>query len=117
VFFIVAFVLLVLLPAPWNFVGFVGGLVVFVGEVLFWNRKVRGQQQAVGAQMLIGKTASVVSACSPDGQVRISGEIWAARCSGGAGVGETVTVVGREGLTLVVEMPRKENADALSSGH
>lgn len=115
-FFIVALVLLFLLPSPWNFVGFICGLIVFVGEVLFWNRKVRSGRKTVGAQTLIGKTATVASACSPSGQVRISGEIWAARCSDGADVGDTVTVVGRDGLTLVVERAPDENGEPLPSG-
>jgi membrane protein implicated in regulation of membrane protease activity len=114
VFFIVAFVLLFLLPSPWNFVGFIGGLIVFVGEVLFWNRKVRSGKKTVGAQTLIGKEATVVSPCRPGGQVRISGEVWAARCRVGAEVGETVTVAGLDGLTHVVEQARIENADAPS---
>ena len=105
-FFIVALVLLVLLPSPWNFVGFLGGMIAFVGEVLLWNRKVRSNRKTVGAQTLIGKEATAVSACRPDGQVRIGGEIWAARCSAGADAGETVTVVGRDGLTLLVEPGR-----------
>jgi membrane protein implicated in regulation of membrane protease activity len=108
VFFIVALVLLFLLPSPWNFVGFLAGLTVFVGEVLFWNRKVRGQRKAVGAETLTGKAATVVSPCRPSGQVRIAGEIWAARCSAGADAGETVTVVGRDGLTLLVEPARAD---------
>ena len=115
-FFIVALVLLFLLPSPWNFVGFIGGLIVFVGEVLFWNRKVRSGRKTVGAQTLIGKEAAVVSACRPGGQVRIAGEIWAARCSAGADMGETVTVVGRDGLTVWVEPARTEDADPPSSG-
>jgi membrane-bound serine protease (ClpP class) len=45
----------------------------------------------------------VLSACRPDGQVRLNGEIWDARCTGGAAEGETVRVVGRRGLTLLVE--------------
>jgi membrane protein implicated in regulation of membrane protease activity len=103
VFLIVALVLLLVLPWPWNLVGFVTALVLFLGELFFWNRRVRGRRKEVGAQTLIGKAAAVVSACRPDGQVRLSGEIWAARCEGGADTGETVTVVGRDGLTLVVE--------------
>ena len=114
-FFIVALVLLFVLPSPWNFVGFIGGLIVFVGEVLFWNRKVRTGRKTVGAQTLIGKEATAVSSCRPGGQVRIAGEIWAARCSTGADMGETVIVVGRDGLTLLVEPARAEDADPPSS--
>ena len=115
-FLIVALVLLILLPSPWNLVGFIGGLTIFVGEVLFWNRKVRTGRKTVGAQTLIGKEATVVSSCRPAGQVRIAGEIWAARCSAGADAGETVTVVGCDGLTLVVEQAPIGNADSPSSG-
>lgn len=115
-FFIVALVLLFALPWPWNFVGFLGALAVFVGEVLFWNRKVRTYRKTVGPQTLIGKVATVASPCLPGGQVRIGGEIWAARSSAGADVGETVTVVGRDGLTLLVEPERSEDGDPPSSG-
>lgn len=102
-FLIVAFVLLLVLPWPWSLVGFVISLVLFFGELGFWHRRVRGRRKEVGAETLIGKAAEVVTSCRPDGQVRLSGEIWAARCERGADAGETVTVVGRDGLTLVVE--------------
>ena len=102
-FAIVALVLLFLLPSPWNVVGFACSLVLFLCELAFWHRRVRGQPKKVGAQTLVGQTATVISACRPEGQVRISGEIWAARCPGGADTDDTVTVVGRDGLTLVVE--------------
>jgi len=102
-FILVAFVLLFALPHPWNVVAFAAALVCFVGEVLFWNRTVRGRHAAVGAQTMIGESATVVSPCRPTGQVRLSGEIWAARCDGGADPGDTVEVVERQGLTLVVE--------------
>lgn len=101
-FFFVALLLLLVLPAPWNVVGFIGGLVAFGGEVVFWNRTVRRRRAAVGAQTLIGRTGNVVSACRPDGQVRLGGEIWEARCDEGADKGDAVVVTGREGLTLVV---------------
>ena len=111
--FIVAIVLLLLLPSPWRYVGFVVGLTLFLFEVLFWNRRVRGYRHRVGPQTLIGQTATVVSACAPDGQVRVSGEIWAARCEGGADEGESVKIVGRNGLVLAVE--RAASAGALEA--
>jgi membrane protein implicated in regulation of membrane protease activity len=103
VFFVAAFLLLILLPSPWSFVGFACCLVAFLGEVSFWHHRVRGKRKVVGAQTLIGQVARVVSPCRPRGQVRVSGEIWAARCDEGAGPGEEVTVVGRDELTLIVE--------------
>jgi membrane protein implicated in regulation of membrane protease activity len=107
---IVAFVLLVVLPSPWRYLAFVVGLALFVVEVLGWNRTVRGKRKRVGPETLIGRTARVVSACDPTGQVRVGGEIWAARCDAGAEEGETVTVVGRDGLTLAVQRAADEPA-------
>jgi membrane protein implicated in regulation of membrane protease activity len=44
----------------------------------------------------------VITACRPLGQVRVDGEIWAARCESGADIGTAVRVEDRDGLTLVV---------------
>jgi membrane-bound serine protease (ClpP class) len=103
VFLIVALVLVFVLPSPWNLIAFAVSLALFVGEVLFWNRTVRDKRVSTGAETLIGVSATVVRACRPDGQVRISGETWDARCEEGADPGEPVVVVGRDGLVLVVE--------------
>jgi membrane protein implicated in regulation of membrane protease activity len=37
------------------------------------------------------------------GQVRLDGEIWAARSASGAAIHDSVSVVGRDRLTLIVE--------------
>jgi membrane protein implicated in regulation of membrane protease activity len=103
VFLILAFVVLLLLPSPWNFIGFFASLVLFLGELGFWSRSMRGRRKAVGAETLIGAEAAVSEACRPVGQVRVGGEIWQARCEAGADPGDTVRVVGLDGLTLVVE--------------
>ena len=99
---IAALVLVFALPHPWNYVGFAAGLVVFGGELTFWHRKTRGQKKMVGAETLIGATGTVVTICRPNGQARVDGELWAARCEEGADVGDRVTVVGRDDLTLIV---------------
>ncbi len=101
-FLLVAIVLLLLLRSPWNLVGFAVCLVLFVGEVPFWHRRVRGQRKLVGAQTLIGKTGTLVSACRPRGQVRVGGEVWDTRCAEGADIGDEVTIVSRDDLTLTV---------------
>jgi membrane protein implicated in regulation of membrane protease activity len=103
VFLLIALVLLLVLPSPWGFVGFGIGLVCFAGEVSYWQRRVRGRRAVVGAQTLIGEVGTVMSPCRPNGQIRVSGEIWAAHCELGADRGETVTVVDRRKLTLIVE--------------
>ena len=102
-FFVVALLLLLLLPSPWNVIGSVVALALAFGEVGFWQRKVRKRQVAAGAETLIGSRGTVVRALRPIGQVRVSGELWEATSKNGADPGEEVTVVGRDGLTLVVE--------------
>ena len=100
---ILAFVLLLLLPTPWNLVGFIVAFVLGLGELFVWQRTVRNRPRAVGAQNLIGRQAVVVTACKPDGQVRLDGEIWSARSDPVASEGETVRIVGRRRLRLLVE--------------
>ena len=100
---IVAFVLLFVLPGPWNVVAFAGVVVLWFGELLAWNTTVKRRRRVVGAQTLIGREGIVSTACFPVGQVRLDGEIWKARCVEGATVGARVRVVGRERLTLTVE--------------
>ena len=107
-FLLLALVLLIVLPSPWGFVGFGIGLVCFGGEVVYWQRRVRGRRAVVGAHTLIGEVGTVVSPCRPHGQVRVSGEIWAAHCELGADRDETVTVVDRRKLTLVVESTSRD---------
>jgi membrane-bound serine protease (ClpP class) len=103
VLLILAFVLLLLLPSPWNLVGFIVSFGLGLGELFFWSRTVRHRPRAVGAENLIGRQAVVVTACKPDGQVRLDGEIWSARSTQGANPGEPVQVVGRRRLQLLVE--------------
>lgn len=91
------------LPSPigWVVVGIAA--VVEVGETAFclWYSK-RGRAK-VGVATLLGRTAVVVLPCFPDGQVKLDGELWRARCETGAGTGTEVVVRGFDGLTLVVE--------------
>lgn len=100
---ILAIALLLLLPSPWSFVGFFVVFGLWLVELLLWNRTVKHRRKAVGAQTLIGREAVVSAPCRPVGQVRLDGEIWAARCNAGASPGDHVRVIGRERLMLVVE--------------
>jgi membrane protein implicated in regulation of membrane protease activity len=105
VLLIAGLVLLFLLPTPWNLIAFLAGLLLWLGEVYVIWRLVRRKQVQAGAETLVGRTATVIVACRPLGQVRLSGEseIWRARCAEGAEQGETVRVVGLDELTLLVE--------------
>jgi membrane protein implicated in regulation of membrane protease activity len=100
---LLAFVLLLFLPGPWNVIGFVVALALFIGEIAYWNSTVRGRRARVGAETLIGKTGTVISECRPDGQIKLLGTIWAAHCVTGAAPGQTVRVIARSDLVLDVE--------------
>ena len=90
-------------PAPWGLALVSVAAVVEVAETFFWIRLSRRWRVRAGAETLIGARAAVVADCRPLGQVRVAGELWRARCERGARVGETVRVVARDGLTLLVE--------------
>jgi membrane protein implicated in regulation of membrane protease activity len=94
---------LFVLPGSWGLVLVAASAVVEVAETYFWIRLSRRWRIQAGAETLIGAHAVVASSCRPAGQVRVQGELWRARCEAGAEPGETVRIVGREGLTLLVE--------------
>ncbi len=102
-FLVAGIVLVFLLPSPWNVVALLVCIPLFLGELGLWHRTVRGHRKQVGAETLIGLTATVVTACQPSGQVRLRGETWDARCTQGADTGDEVVVRALDGLTLVVE--------------
>ena len=100
---VVALVVLLLAPDPWNVILGLVFAVLGVGELLFWNHTVRGRRKVVGTQTLVGQTAEVRVACRPRGQVFVAGELWEADCPAGADVGAQVRVRSVRGLTLEVE--------------
>jgi len=103
IFVISVFLAVFVVPTAWAIpVVLLGGLCEVV-EALFLMRYSRRRKASVGAETMIGRTARVDTACLPEGQVRIEGERWAARCDGGAVEGDTVVVRSRDGLTLIVE--------------
>lgn len=91
------------LPSPWGAVAVSAAVVVDTGESLLlihWSRRRRAQ---VGAETLVGKSGIAVGPLSPEGQVRVDGELWKARCAGFAAPDTPVVVTGLDGLTLEVE--------------
>ena len=107
---LLAIVLLLVVPHPWNLVGFIVVTVLWFGELFLWSRKVRKRPLRTGVQTLVGKHGVVVEPCRPNGQVRVDGEIWAARCEAGASVGDTVHVLRLDGLVAIVEPVAPEAA-------
>jgi membrane protein implicated in regulation of membrane protease activity len=107
-FLIVALVVLVFAPDPWNLVGFLIALGLFLGEVGYWTRAMRRRRVQAGAETLLGRRGTVVRPFDRTGQVRLDGEseIWTARTLEGAPVDGVVTVVGVDGISLVVEPVR-----------
>jgi membrane-bound serine protease (ClpP class) len=101
---LVAILLAVLLvPAPWGVTAIAIGAAWEVTTALgglWWSQR---NAARVRAEMLVGREVAVRTACRPLGEVRVKGEIWRARCDEGAAAGETVRVVGIDGLALIVE--------------
>jgi membrane protein implicated in regulation of membrane protease activity len=100
---IAVFLALFVLPSPWSWVAVAAGIVWELTETTLLVRWSQRRRAAVGAESFVGRTAVVTADCMPTGQVRIDGELWQARCRGGAGVGDEVVVRELDGLTLVVE--------------
>src|SRR5438552_5646464 len=92
-------------PSPWQAPVIAAGGIWEAAEAYFWIRWSQRRRARVGAEALLGATAQVVSRLDPRGQVRINGELWAARSSGAETVepGQPVRILGLDGLTLLVE--------------
>lgn len=57
-----------------------------------------------GLTSMIGSRGKVVSPLTPQGMVRIKGELWEAVSKGSSvGTGEEIIVVGQDGLRLIVD--------------
>lgn len=65
--------------------------------------RVHKRQAATGREALAGRTATVRSTLDPEGMVMLKGELWKARAAEGPiEVGESVSVTGIDGFTLLV---------------
>lgn len=94
---------ILVLDEPWSWVAVGIGAAWEIGEtglLVWWSKRRRA---VVGAEALVGRRAIVAADCMPEGQVRVAGELWRARCEAGAGTGDEVVVREVDGLTLVVE--------------
>jgi membrane-bound serine protease (ClpP class) len=102
-FLVLAFLLLLLLPSPWNWVGALVGGALFALEARYWSRRMRRVRVTTGKESLLGATGRTVDRLAPSGQVRIGGELWEARAEGEIPEGAPVRVTAVDGLLLDVE--------------
>ena len=77
-------------------------LVAEIGELVLWRRMLDRIRVTTGAEGLLGTTGEAITACDPEGSVRIRGEIWKARAEPPAARGERIVVEAVDGLTLSV---------------
>jgi membrane-bound serine protease (ClpP class) len=76
------------------------GMIIAIGGAAWSARK---RAPVTGSEQMIGMRGEVVGWTDARGSVRVHGEIWSARANRPLQVNDTVRVVGREGLTLIVE--------------
>lgn len=94
---------LFVLPQPWGLVAVAAGATLDIAETgvfMWWSKR---RKAAVGVDALVGRIGVAVSELWPEGQVKIGGEIWKARCVGGCDAGTKVVVRAVNGLTLEVD--------------
>ena len=102
-FFLLALLLLIVLPSPWNVIGGVVSGALGLVEVGYWQRRMRGEKVQTGVENLVGATGEVTERLAPSGQVRLLGELWEAHSSSELPSGTRVRVVAVHGLALEVE--------------
>ena len=90
-------------PDPWTIPVIVVAAVLEVTETIVTYRLSHRWRPRAGVETLIGEVGRATVPCRPDGRVRVRGESWRAQCIAGADAGDRVRVVGRDGLTLLVE--------------
>jgi membrane protein implicated in regulation of membrane protease activity len=104
VLFVIGLLLaLFVLPSPWGLVAVGVGAALDLAETgffLWWSRRRRA---TVGVQSLVGRTAVAIGELRPEGQVRVDGEIWRARCERGCDAGSAVVIRAVADLTLEVD--------------
>jgi membrane-bound serine protease (ClpP class) len=100
---LLALLLLIFVPAPWNVIGALATVSLGVFEVAYWQRRMRRGKVQTGVENLVGATGQVTERLAPSGQIRVLGELWKARSSSELPPGSRVRVVAVHGLTLEVE--------------
>ena len=86
----------------------VSGFLIIVIRAVY---KVHRQKPVTGEAGIIGETAVVCQNLNPQGQVKVSGEIWKAVSEDGKKIkkGQEVEIISLKGLTLVVKILSRQN--------
>jgi membrane protein implicated in regulation of membrane protease activity len=104
VLFLIGIILAIfVLPSPWGLVAVATGACLEIAETgafIWWSKR---RQAAVGVESLVGKHGVAVGELWPEGQVKVGGEIWKARCTSGCDPGAAIVVRRIDGLTLEVD--------------
>lgn len=102
-FLLLALLLFIFLPSPWDVIGGVASGALGILEVVYWQRRMRREKVQTGVENLIGATGETTDELAPSGNVRVLGELWEARSSSELPRGAPVRVVAVHGLILEVE--------------
>jgi membrane-bound serine protease (ClpP class) len=102
-FLLLALLLLIALPSPWNVIGGLASGALGILEVAYWQRRMRREKVQTGVENLVGATGEVTQRLAPSGQIRVLGELWEAHSSSELPRGSRVRVVAVQGLALEVE--------------
>jgi membrane protein implicated in regulation of membrane protease activity len=100
---LLALLLFIAVPSPWNVIGALATGALGVVEVAYWQRRMRGEKVQTGVENLVGATGEAAERLAPSGHVRVLGEIWQANSSSELPRGTRVRVVAVNDLTLEVE--------------
>ena len=102
-FLLLALLLLIVLPSPWNVIGAVASGALGLLEVAYWQRRMGRRKVQTGVENLVGAIGEVTERLAPTGQIRVLGELWEARATSELPRGTPVRVVAVNGLKLEVE--------------
>jgi membrane-bound ClpP family serine protease len=88
-------------------IALMAALAAFAVTTYLMGSRALKRKPVVGLPDMVGAVGRVVSTLAPEGTVRIKGELWEARAEGRRiNAGTDVTVVGQEGLKLIVRRER-----------
>jgi len=86
---------------PWLNVTIIISIIAFIAASIYYGIRAHQSQVLSGREELVGKSAEVITALAPKGEVFIQGELWKAILDEGqAQPGEEVLITKVDGLKL-----------------